>query len=114
MNAQLHREYWGYDHRKCIIYCRDEHPASRRRHRPGERCPHCYGPVAVRSIHADDIEPEPSRTARLTAWIGEWAAAFWASLTYPLHVCPACEPAQDDEITQACPQCGATEDRKEA
>jgi hypothetical protein len=108
LTVALHSEYWGWDHRSCIVYCRDESQANVRRSRRGARCPHCYGRVAVRSIHGTRVEPEPTKMERFAAWFGGWLASFWASVTYPAHVCAACDPAP------VCAKCEAAEDGGEA
>lgn len=59
-------------HTRCITYCLN--PGQKHR---GVRCPACYGPVAIRSLNGDDIEPAGTRLAWWWgAFLAGWAVVF--------------------------------------
>lgn len=68
-------------HAKCVSYCLA--PGQRTR---GTRCPACFGPVEIRAIEQEDIDPCPTHAERLAAWIGGWAGAFWDAMMFPFRV----------------------------
>jgi hypothetical protein len=118
LNAALHTEYWGWDHHACVVYCRDEHPRNVRRARRGERCPHCYGKVIVRSIHGTEVEPAAGKMERAAGWLGGWIGALWQAITYPWRLDQArlrallaelLEAGMRAEVVQVCPQCEEAE-----
>ena len=103
----IQREYWGWDHRKCVIHCRDPWPGN-----AAFKCPSCHGKVVIEAKEA----PEPSRFG---VWIGGWLRA-WRDALDVLRVrdpgpqvelpCPVCEAAEWREMAQALiSECGEHE-----
>jgi hypothetical protein len=95
----VHREYWGWDHHACITYCLNTTPGHRAGNRPLRHhyCPGCGGKVAVRPMEGTDMDPVPSRTARLAAWTGEWVTAFMDAVVFPFRG-PATAELEREEL----------------
>lgn len=102
-------------HDVCVAYCLT--PGQRKR---GQRCPACYGPVDVRLLDGEDIDPCPTRAERIAAWAGGWAGAFCDAFMFPFRVGRAHTEAMvrdilqqamaaglRAEIVQICPKCAA-------
>ena len=120
LGVELHREYWGWTdaHKRCIVLCLN--PAQRK----PVRCPCCYGKAAFRPMHEwPQIDPEPTRGERLSAWLGACLAAFHEAITYPFRVSQehrvalirdvlqdAISDGLTAEVVQTCPVCEAHED----
>lgn len=78
--GQTYREVHGHEreHKRCVVLCLD----------PGQRnairCPVCYGKAGtVPMDQGPEIDPIPTKGARLAAWLGGTAAAFWQGLRFP-------------------------------
>ena len=94
---------WDWGHRTCYTYCRRPgriRRSGRVRQRPGERCPHCFGPTTVRDVDAHDIDPEPSRMSLFAAWAGGWVTAFTAAVVSPFYR-PETAEAEREELIEA-------------
>ena len=100
-----YRERYGQPSAECVTFCRT--PGQRRR---GQRCPCCYGPVAVRPIDGADIDPEPGRAERFAAWVGGLAGAFADAMLYPFRVGRAHTEALVRDILQEAMAAGLSAD----
>lgn len=64
LGGVIDREYWGWDHKACVILCRTPR---KRAHKT--TCPECYGKAIARPVDEYDIAPWPTRLGIAAGYI---------------------------------------------